>query len=271
MRGHRDKLDRLPPGTAGTPVLGAAVGIPASVLAEAKANVASLRAVFIVLAGPMGSGKDTIAPLVMTELGQPGSLHLYYADALKEEVDTMLDRLRTACDARNAASRLQDDFGVPPGHARQLAAAVHDELAADPSLHARSRTSGIREFLQVLGTDVRRAADPDYWVRTALSRAAESLAEGRSVYVTDARFPNEIDAAVELGAFAVRLEVTPATQEARLAARDGQPAAAGTLAHPSESALDGYTGYSCIVGNDGPAGETVNAIVSAWRSSTDCR
>lgn len=56
--------------------------------------------------------------------------------------------------------------------------------------------STARDWLQVIGTDVIRAYDPDWHVRKTL----ESVEEGKKYVFDDTRFPNELKALNEIGA-----------------------------------------------------------------------
>lgn len=58
-----------------------------------------------------------------------------------------------------------------------------------------------RRFLQILGTDIGRAYDPDFWVKQwkdTLSRYQRSI-HLDFIFTTDVRFPNEVEAIQENG------------------------------------------------------------------------
>lgn len=227
-------------------------------------NLSSGQVMFLVMSGKMGSGKDTIAPLVLDRLNKSNAYHLYYADALKNEADRIFEVIRKAPSAQKAKEEVAEDFDMSAEHAASLVDAVYEELKADPSLHARSRTGGIRRVLQLLGTEVRRSVDPDYWVNIALASALIQLAAGRDVYVTDARFPNEIAACGGIGALTVRLNVTEQTQRDRLLERDGILPSEQALAHVSETSLDEFEGFGLILDNNGSVEQAVAAVVARW-------
>lgn len=72
---------------------------------------------------------------------------------------------------------------------------------------AAKRHSEVREFLQVLGTEVGRdMIDPDVWVSIMRDRIEEKLKAGVPVALTAARFPNELAMVRELGGLAVWVE-----------------------------------------------------------------
>lgn len=92
-----------------------------------------------------------------------------------------------------------------------------------------------RWFLQVLGTELMRRFDENYWVKKAVAKAERLIAEGKIPICTDARFPNEIDALKAAGFYAVRLNVSEDVQRAR----GREP-----TYHASEIALDDYKGFN---------------------------
>ena len=234
------------------------LGFDQDLVKQAWENVSSGKVLFLVMSGKMGSGKDTIAPLVLEALAVRDAEHLYYANALKDEADAMFAYIREGANAQEMGER----FNLSPEHAELLYDAVAEDLRANPELHSRNRSGGIRSFLQVLGTDVRRAEQPDYWVNICMREAVEHLAEGSSIFLTDARYPNEIEKATDLGAFAVRLELTQVTQEARLMERDGVLPEEAALLHISENALNDFTGFSLILDNNGPPSVAVSEITN---------
>lgn len=212
----------------------------------------------------MGAGKDTIAPEVFKAMGRRDGFHLYYADALKGEADAIFGCVREHANVSEAAVSVASTFSMSVEQAQMLVDCVWDELQFDDSLHARSRTNGIRRFLQLLGTEVRRSSNPDYWVNIGLRSALEQIAAGRDVFATDARFPNEVEGAGDVGAYTVRLDVDEQTQLRRLMDRDGMLPAAEAFTHPSETSLDGFTGYSLVVDNNGSISVGVLEVVKCW-------
>lgn len=220
----------------------------------------------LVVSGKLASGKDTVAPAVMTRLDCPAPVKVAVADAVRAEATTLLAVIRATGSVSAAARALTRHAALPPVHAHELAALMWPALQHAPTLTAADRTPQVRRFLQYLGTDVRRAVDPGYWVRPTLATTARHLAAGHSVYLTDVRFPNEVDALRAAGGFAVRLTVTPTTQATRLTGRDGIPVDPVALSHPSETALDNYPGFDLVVSNDGALATTVATVARAVRA-----
>lgn len=254
-------------------------GVSDADASAAAANMAAGSALLLVISGKLASGKDTVAPAVMDAVGAFNREHHYYSRALKDELDQIIALIRTWHDQQRPAAMTGRLRGVLAEHigremhmpARQalefFAGSLTNQVLAVRTVHARSRTSVIRRALQVLGTDVRRAQDEDYWVKKTVQAAWSTLAAGTSVYFTDVRFPNEVRGPSAMGAFAVRLDVSEATQRERLASRDGLVPDAAALTHVSETAMDDYDAFDLRVDNNGSLERAVELIVATLRGS----
>lgn len=95
-----------------------------------------------------------------------------------------------------------------------------------------------RELLQVIGTDIGRAYDPDIWVKKFDSYLSK-LPPDTKLLCTDARFPNEVKYLRSRGFLVFRVE------------RDNAPPPDGVADHPSETALDNYKHFDGIIKNNG--------------------
>lgn len=219
----------------------------------------------LLVSGWIASGKDSVAPAVMMRLGIGDAEHVYFALPLKAEIDELLVMLSAVSDTNPdpTIAEVARRFEVP---LQQAAAAVGALWAATRraghGLTARTRTPEMRFVLQYWGTEVRRAQDPDYWVKRALPPALAAMAEGRSVYGTDARYLNEVLGGRGVGFTLARLDITRETQRQRLLARDGVEPDIATLYHTSETALDDWDGFDLRVDNNGAMGPTVEAIAA---------
>lgn len=93
----------------------------------------------------------------------------------------------------------------------------------------------VRRLLQWWGTDLRRAQDPDYWVKKGIEAGYRHLAHGRIPMFTDVRFPNEAAAIRDAGGFIVVVSASDAVRQTRLG---------GVLPpeHESESGIDQLIG-----------------------------
>lgn len=95
-------------------------------------------------------------------------------------------------------------------------------------------------ILQIVGTDLfRDHFDQDIWVKSLLRRILTH--PEKSYVVSDCRFENEVTALQKTGGLIVL--VRSRTREKKKDARD--------LSHPSETALDAWTGWDAILDNDG--------------------
>lgn len=240
-----------------------AIGVPEPVARSAHAHVrAGLP--LLSMSGRMYAGKDTIGPAVLAVLGATQPEHLYFANALKDELDTVIGIVAAAATPAAALDRLAADLGAAGPAVEECVTVLWDLTRGGNRPSSRSRTDEMRLVLQRWGTDVRRATDPDYWVRIALADAVRVTASGRPAYFSDTRFPNEVAWSQAFGFAVVRLEVSFATQRARALARDGLDLAAADpkLAHASETALDGYVGFDLVVDNDHDEPDRTVAVIA---------
>lgn len=232
--------------------------------AEVLAKISSGQVWGLAVSGKLASGKDTIAALALQRLVEGGPCEQQsWAMPLKNEMDQILAVMRNA-DSKKDALGLIVEQNVSRLHAQMLMTELWEE--ARNGAHARSRTPKIRWALQYLGTDIRREQHPDYWVTRAIEMAKTSIFGGSSVFFTDCRFPNEVEAARKIGLYTVRLEVSEEVQRQRLRNRDGLRLDPVSSVHPSETALDGYNGFDVVVNNDGPIIEAVEVVVAAMRA-----
>lgn len=220
------------------------------------------------VSGWLASGKDTVAEAVFARLGIDAVQHSFGA-ALKHELDDILDIVRYADSRREVHEGIRAFMTCSDDQAAMLIEAlVPGDLAqaqtALATCNARSRTPAIRLALQVLGTDIRRAQNEDYWVDQGLKAALGSLALGQPVYFTDCRFANEVEGIQRIGIPAVRLDVSHSVQAQRLMDRDGLEIDPVAASHPSETALDTYPSFDLRVDNDGPVEAAVEAVVTAF-------
>lgn len=243
-------------------------GADADVVDAAVAQVARRRPLLIGVSGWPGAGKDVIGEGVCERFGVDAT-HVYFAVPLKREVDDIITACRTAGDRDAAVAAVAAQQDVDTNDARMAIEVIYDE-AQDPEVHARTRSTAVRTLLQRWGTDVRRRDNPDYWVQQALRPAISAIADGRSVYVTDVRFPNEVDGSRALGFVVVRLDISEDTVKARLAARDGlhldDAGLAAMLDFPSESSLNDYANFDLRFANEGSIDDGLDMVEKHLRS-----
>lgn len=207
----------------------------------------------IAVSGKMGAGKDTIAPLLMEKMNPNGkNVHMSFADPLRTEINEIIDSNAYADDEGDYLYKMRCTMDDAPSQeiliqARLLAIrAIHDEGAVTAADH----TPSMRRLLQWWGTDVRRAEDPDYWVKRAMRMIMAAIHDGDSVYITDARFTNELDAIHAAGGKIIRIDVNEDIRSDRILHRDGVRPTRAQLDHPSETDADGYDGFDVRIDAD---------------------
>lgn len=247
-------------------------GVAEQVAEDAARNLANREVVFLAVSGKMGSGKDTLAPRILDALGYvERDLH-FFAAALKEEVNQVIalfldTRNQSTADVERLLAEKQD---IPASDAEYIVRALRSDVLDGAVTTAYDRTPSVRKALQYWGTEVRRSQDPQYWVKKAVSRAAEGLAAGRSVYATDVRFKNEADAVLACGGLLPRLNITRETQDARIKERDGIVLTEEARTHLSETDLDDYEGFTTVLATDTlTVEETVNALAASLRETME--
>lgn len=235
-------------------------GVPADYAESASDLIAKGHVRIIGFSGKMGSGKDTVAPIVSDAVTRHSAKHLFFSVHLKNEVNDIIRLIGAGANLTETAGIVAREMGVSTDDADEVVGLLYDPVRKNPTLSAFDRTVVTRKVAQVWGTGVRRAQDENYWVDKAvvdIIRSIESYPDKGSlspsnplvVYITDARFPNEIDALVEIGAYAARLNVSPEQQRRRILSRDGLEVSDEQLSHLSETALDNYS-FHAIVDTD---------------------
>ena len=192
------------------------------------------------VSGKLGAGKDTVAPLVLDSLGYTNSVHEFFAKHLKVEVTEAIQKVKDSSTLGSAIDRIELEQNVERDKAELIVDNLWTDVKSGLVADAYIRTSSTRFALQFWGSDIRREQDPNYWVKKAIRSTVTNAAEGKSVLVTDARFENEIDALMALGAFASRLHVSADVQRERIFNRDGIYPSSEALNHISEISLDRY-------------------------------
>lgn len=125
------------------------------------------------------------------------------------------------------------------------------EQARSEPIRPSSRMTA-REVMQYFGTNIIRRMHSDAWVRATLSQIRRDGA--KLALITDARFPNEVEAVINAGGKVIRLTRN----------------VAGVDEHESEKALDSYPldRYSGVVRNEestiAQQNQELAAIIKDW-------
>lgn len=236
--------------------------ISQEIVQKAIENLSKGTSQFIAISGKIGAGKDTIAPLLLNSYGidENKAVQGSFAYALKEEVQVIIEILRN--NPKTAAQQISEQMKVDEQDA-ELIVEWLQEAIEDTTLTSYSRTVNIRKTLQYWATEIRRTQDENYWVKKAIKLSYENLADGKSVYMTDVRFPNEADAV--LGAFGtvIRLNISPEVQQQRIMKRDGINVSENARNHSSETSLDDYVKFNAIVQVDDLSPEEIIKEITA--------
>ena len=245
---------------------GEVLGIDPELVRAATTVYACAEADFTVFSGKLACGKDTLAEMLAAQsaaVGRPAETQRT-SDPIREELDQAIALVEEGWGAGDdlvaTAGRLRDEMGLAPEPATHIAESLLEPIREGEHPRAADRTHLNRHLLVYLADEGRRVVDPAYWTRRFFDRALRTVAEGRSVFLTGARYPNEIGPAQAFGACVVRLAVSRETQIARLFARDGLEPRPEALDNVNECALDDYVGFNLVVTNDGEPQPTVEVV-----------
>lgn len=201
----------------------------------------------IVVSGKIAAGKDTIAPLILRILDpENDTVNVNFGAFLKDEATEVINIVRDMLEATDEAiaERVAEQMNVPMKNALFAIGCVRDEIRQGVGpVDGWDKTAGNRLLLQFWGTETRRAQVNDYFVNRGVQRVAECFAMNKSVFVTDARFTNELEGMTELGFTSFRIDVSPEEQKKRFFKREGKELQYEATLHPSETALDDYPNF----------------------------
>jgi len=238
----------------------AAVGVGDDIAQAAADHVLHGTAGGILMSGRQGAGKDTVAPLVLSACGVSDAVQCRVSDAIKDEMDVIIDAI-TGRDRKAAVEAVCAAVDLRADHASEIVSILWDVTRAmDHGLTGRTRTAQVRLALQYHGHEARLETHPNYWVNACYQRVLPLLAQGRTVYLTDGRFPQEVETARSIGLYTVRLYVSREAQFDRIRGRDGHDPDLASLDHPGETLLDDYDGFNLVVDNSGEIDPVVHAI-----------
>lgn len=221
----------------------------------------------IAISGKIGSGKNYLAQKLSEVYAAEGKTteEISYAIALKDEASVIIEDFRSYPVDFDA---LSDKYDIGITDLEQLYVFIINDLKRKPLLTGWDRSEGIRRFLQYLGTDIRRNQYPNYWVDKIVNYIPNNV---DYVFITDVRFPNEAEKALELGGFLFRLDVPEEIILSRTSSRDGMKYSAEALNHKSEKALDDYDKFDVYVGVEFDPKELIENFVSykeqEWRDN----
>lgn len=176
------------------------------------------------------SGKDTVANWLVEH---HGFVKRSFADALRDDVWIM----------NPIVSWYRNEASWDPWSPITYQSAVRTHGYEE----AKLRYPEIRRILQVYGTEVRRAEDPDVWLNR-FTQWVQAHPEHERIVVPDVRFPNESDKVTRL----IRVD---------------RPGVGPVNAHVSDNLVNELP-YDGVVINDGTIdklGEAVDALIRLGR------
>jgi thymidylate kinase len=214
------------------------------------------------VSGKIGSGKNYLAQQIKTALEEKGysTAESSFASYLKAELDTIITSARLSLahgdDYYTSVSSLSEVLDMDIKDVRQLLEIVKEDVELEPTVNAHSRSKSIRVALQILGTEIRRSKNENYWVEAFHAH----LPDVDFILVTDVRFPNEADSIKDRGGVVIRLDIPEEIIEARVQSRDGLQYSESVKSHASEVTLDDYERFDMFVGKDFNVESIVNYI-----------
>lgn len=207
------------------------------------------------VSGKMAAGKDTTAFEVIQRLGVKAN-KIAVGDLIREELNEILTLLKN----EGTSQSIVEEFGLQQEAADRLVKIFTDRYILKIA-DVYVRTDEIRKALQLLGNS-RRAEDVNYWIGPWQKKAISLISEGKHVYSTDFRVPDEADAGKAVGFELLRLDISRSVQIDRLIKRDGFAPSKETLEDRSEKALDTYNKFDLRINNENESQVSVNTIVS---------
>ena len=193
----------------------------------------------ISISGRKGYGKDFWANYLTKRYKNVKKVA--FADKLREEVDNILKLLSEGKSKSIIATELNATVDEIDGFIE-----IYNKSPEKwPEFNSWSRTNVMLKILQYWGTNVRRMNyHKNYWVNKLFDEVIRPGNEKGITYViSDARFPNEVDAVHNEKGLAVTIIISDEEQIRRLKARDGFVPDLTQLSHISETGLDGYSNF----------------------------
>jgi len=203
---------------------------------------------FVGFSGKIGAGKDTVAPLAFDFLQDRDLVRTdSFGLNLKEEFGELITLVLHQSNESSAAKIVANRFGVPRDQALDVVGMIWEEVHSGVLTNGFAKTPASRRGLQHWATEIRRAQDPLHWVKPVIGRTIDAAARGVSTQLTDVRFLTEVWGVLDMGGFAVRLDVSRSEQRRRVFERDGIEISETARLHSSETELDGFEHFTTRV------------------------
>lgn len=221
-------------------------------------------ATIIGISGKIGSGKNYFAEKLMQALDSMGytTTEGSFAGGLRNELNRIIQTIKVEAleggTGGMIVEKLSQLYALNEEEAATMYGCLINDIMHVEGLNANSRTESIRRALQILGTDIRRKQNNNYWVDLFF----KTLPEADYVIVTDVRFPNEADAIVNHDGFVLRMDLSQDVIDERIRQRDGLKYSEDATTHPSELALDSYEQFSYMIGEKFDANHIATQIIN---------
>ena len=191
----------------------------------------------ILIAGKKQSGKNTVADMLRSMLGELHVVNVSFAEPLKDMCKEAFRPLITALNHEFEAlhSRIEAHGSALDKNMPRFAGG-HPYMTRDHNWY-ENKNNITRLILQIVGTDVVRKVYPNYWIEQTIAKIAE-YKRHQFATVSDWRFPNEFELVDKAFPHAVSIRVVRKHHK--------EP----TDTHISETALDNYQ-FQHVIENDG--------------------
>lgn len=217
---------------------------------------------WVVLSGKMGSGKDTLAPLIFPD-DEP-TFHKKYSDTIRfqlQDILTILNYENIRAMLNHYVWILNYQFGIPVNAGYDLLIEIDKVVKGQEYPDIKNAWAPEwRTALQLLGSDCHTTDDPEYWARKVSDECLSSMGDGLNVVLTGGRYEPDVLIPKALGAIIIRVDVDEDLRVRRIRERDGIPPTQAQLNHPGETALDDWDGYNIRISNNHTVEEAVRDI-----------
>jgi len=192
----------------------------------------------ISISGRKGFGKDFWSDYIINTYKNVKKIA--FATPLREEVDTILRLLYEG----KTNKEISEIVKATEEEINGFVTILGQGPERWPELNSYSRTHVILKLLLYWGNNVRRNNyDKDYWVNKVIDFIKEENKKGFTYVISDARYPNEVDAVHNVNGLTIVIYISEQEQARRLKARDGFVPDITQLSHISETCLDGYSNF----------------------------
>jgi len=203
----------------------------------------------ISISGKPGAAKNYFSSSLMEDLQKRGYTVAIasFAKPLYTELNLFIDRFHELEDLNSNLinETLSKEFSLSSVEVAKLTALFDRNLIGErnPEWGYNRRNENIRKGLDLLGLDIRRNQNENYW----LNKFSHTVPDTDFVIVSDIRFPNEADWVNDHFGVVIRAEINPRWTEANATNEDGFKYSKENLESPLESALDMYENFYATV------------------------